>query len=112
MFINQLHRNILNQLKNFPNVTLKSSREQMNLFLNGENPDKVIAACQQIFGIQNLSLAIKVENDLDTIKKAALFVLREAENPDTFKVSTTRSNKEFSYNTYQVKDEDSTQLLI
>src|SRR5690625_6523826 len=69
MFINQLHRNILNQLKNFPNVTLKSSREQMNLFLNGENPDKIIAACQQIFGIQNLSLAIKVENDLDTIKK-------------------------------------------
>jgi len=111
MFINQLHRNILNQLKNFPNVTLKSSREQMNLFLNGENPDKIIAACQQIFGIQNLSLAIKVENDLDTIKKAALFALREADTPDTFKVSTKRSNKNFPYDTYQVNNEVGAHLL-
>src|SRR5690625_7477084 len=83
----------------------------MNLFLNVENPDKIIAACQQIFGIQNLSLAIKVENDLDTIKKAALFALREAETPDTFKVSTKRSNKEFSYDTYQVNNEVGAHLL-
>lgn len=94
-FTNQLHENVRNQLKKFPLINIHSTRDRMSITLNGENPAEIIPICQRIFGIQSLSLAIKVENDLESIKEAALFALNEEENVHSFKVSVRRANKDF-----------------
>ncbi|HHU19516.1 MAG TPA: tRNA 4-thiouridine(8) synthase ThiI [Bacilli bacterium] len=97
-FIKQLRRNVKRQLSQFSNLEVESSREWMMIKLNGEDPNQIIPICQRIFGIQNMSVAVKVDNDLDSIKQAALFALQEADNVKTFKVSVRRANKEFPYN--------------
>ena len=96
-FIKQLRRNVKRQLSQFSNLDIESTREWMMIKLNGEDPNQIIPICQRIFGIQNLSIAAKVDNDLESIKQAALFALQEANNVKTFKVSVRRANKDFPY---------------
>ena len=96
-FIKQLRRNVKRQLSQFSNLDIESTREWMMIKLNGEDPNQIIPICQRIFGIQNLSVAVKVDNDLESIKQAALFALQEANNVKTFKVSVRRANKDFPY---------------
>lgn len=95
IFIYQLHENIRNKLQGFPKITIKNARDRMSIILNGEDPQKIMDKCKYIFGIQSLSIAIKVENESDQIKEAALFALNEAENVKTFKITTKRANKDF-----------------
>lgn len=101
-FTDQLHENVKNKLKNFKKITIKSTRDRMFIYLNGEDPHQIIPICQRIFGIQSLSLAIKTENELKAIKEAALYALREAENVKTFKVATRRTNKQFKYDSQEM----------
>src|SRR5690554_1491206 len=92
-FIFQLHRNVKKLLKAFTNLEIKSSRDWITITLNGEDPQEIIPICQRIFGIQNISVAMKVSNDVESIKEAALFALKEAEDVKTFKISVRRANK-------------------
>ena len=96
-FIFQLHRNVKKLLKAFTNLEIKSSRDWITITLNGEDPQEIIPICQRIFGIQNISVAMKVSNDVESIKEAALFALKEAEDVKTFKVSVRRANKKFPH---------------
>lgn len=95
VFINQLHENVRNKLTDFPEIKIKNTRDRMTILLNGTDPEPVMKICQSIFGIQNLSLAIKTENDVEKIKESALFALQEANHVQTFKITTRRANKEF-----------------
>lgn len=94
-FINKLHANLNYQLKEFENVKIKKTQGRMFILLNGHDPDPIIEKCQHIFGIHSLSLAIKAENDLQSIQEAALFALTNSEQVKTFKVSVRRTNKAF-----------------
>lgn len=99
-FTSQLHRNINRQLSEFPKIKINNSRDWMTITLNGEDPNQIVPICQRIFGIQSISVAIKVENDLSSIREAALFALQEeADHVKTFKTSVRRANKEFPYTT-------------
>src|SRR5699024_5274445 len=57
--------------------------------------EPIIKKCQQVFGIHSLSLAIKVRHELEEIKQAALYALKQAEDAHTFKVAVRRPNKAF-----------------
>lgn len=94
-FINKLHANLNYQLKEFENVKIKKTQGRMFILLNGYDPEPIIEKCQHIFGIHSLSLAIKAENDLQSIQEAALFALTNSEQVKTFKVSVRRTNKAF-----------------
>ncbi|WP_226036410.1 tRNA uracil 4-sulfurtransferase ThiI [Aquibacillus saliphilus] len=94
-FIHRLHENVLGKLKEFPAIKIKSDRDRMYILLNGENPEPIITKCKNIFGIQSISLAIKVENDEIQIKQAALHALTEAIGAKTFKITAKRINKKF-----------------
>lgn len=49
----------------------------MFVLLHGEDPKPIMDKLQKIFGIHSLSLAIMVDNDLEKIKEAALYALKE-----------------------------------
>ncbi|WP_163581632.1 tRNA uracil 4-sulfurtransferase ThiI [Gracilibacillus saliphilus] len=95
LFTTQLAKNVRLALRNFPAIKVDKKRDRMYIVLNGEDPEAIIDRCQKIFGIQNMSVALKVENEETAIKEQALKLLTETENVRTFKVSTKRSNKEF-----------------
>ncbi|RLL47846.1 tRNA 4-thiouridine(8) synthase ThiI [Oceanobacillus piezotolerans] len=102
VFINQLHHNVHQKVKDFPNVKVKRTQGRMFILLNGTDPEPVMEKCRNIFGIHSLSLAIKVENDIDKIKEAALYALQQGKNIKTFKVSVKRINKEFPFKSQEL----------
>lgn len=95
VFTNQLHENVARKLRNFNDIKIKKTRDRMYIVLNGANPDPILEECKKVFGIQSMSLAIKVKNEEEVIKEAALFALTEAQGVNTFKITAKRVNKEF-----------------
>jgi tRNA uracil 4-sulfurtransferase len=94
-FVEKLQHNIRQKLMGFSDVRVKRTQGRMFVLLNGHDPHEVIKKCKNIFGIHSFSLAIKVENDLEKIKDAALYALMNAEDVSTFKVTVKRINKAF-----------------
>jgi tRNA uracil 4-sulfurtransferase len=94
-FVEKLQQNIRHKLQEFEDVRVKRTQGRMFVLLNGHDPQAVLDKCKNIFGIHSFSLAIKVENDLDAIKEAALYALTNGENTNTFKVSVKRIDKNF-----------------
>ncbi len=92
----KLQQNIRHKLTEFPEVKVKRTQGRMFVLLEGHDPYPIIEKVKNIFGIHSLSLAIKVENDLEAIKEAALYALTNSENIKTFKVSVKRINKQFA----------------
>ncbi|MBP1947812.1 tRNA uracil 4-sulfurtransferase ThiI [Virgibacillus litoralis] len=105
-FIVQLQSNIRRKLKAFPEVKVKRTQGRMFVLLNGHEPDPVMQRCSEVFGIQSLSLAVKVRNDEEEIKQAALWALNNSENVNSFKVSVKRIDKNFP-----VRSQDMNQVL-
>ncbi|WP_087971927.1 tRNA uracil 4-sulfurtransferase ThiI [Oceanobacillus rekensis] len=94
-FIIRLQENIQQKVKEFPNVKVKRTQGRMFVLLNGHDPEPIMDKLQKVFGIHSLSLAIKVENDLEKIKEAALYALNNTEDVHKFKVTVKRINKDF-----------------
>lgn len=94
-FLARLQRNIEQKLTAFPEVKVKRTMGRIYVLLNGHDPEQIINICKNIFGIYSLSLALRVKNDLEAIKEAALFALQNSEDAKTFKVSARRVDKSF-----------------
>lgn len=94
-FINKLQSNLQRALANFPDVRITRSPGRLFVVLHGQDPEPVIKACQKVFGIYSMSLAMKVENDEAAIKSAALASLQNVRNAKTFKVKVRRANKDY-----------------
>ncbi|EQB35696.1 MULTISPECIES: tRNA uracil 4-sulfurtransferase ThiI [Virgibacillus] len=94
-FIIRLQENIQDKLRDFSNIKVKRTQGRMFILLNGHDPEPIINKCKNIFGIQSLSLAIKVKNDPEKIKEGSLYALKKGKNVKTFKVSVKRINKDF-----------------
>jgi tRNA uracil 4-sulfurtransferase len=101
-FIIRLQENIQQKVKGFPGVKVKRTQGRMFVLLNGHDPQPVMEKLQKVFGIHSLSLAIKVENDLDKIKEAALYALTNNEDVRKFKISVKRINKDFPVRTMEM----------
>ncbi|GAF64305.1 thiamine biosynthesis protein ThiI [Bacillus sp. TS-2] len=96
LFEKQLQQNIRYALKSFEEIKVRRTFGRIIVELNGEKYQDVVEALQFVFGIHSLSLAIKVNNDLEQMKKAALQLLKENEEPvQTFKISARRAYKPF-----------------
>lgn len=106
LFIGKLHDHVRVKTKGFPNIKIKRTRDRMYIHLNGEDHEAIMEKLKDVFGIQSMSVAIKVENDEETIKEAALFALHEATDVKTFKISTKRVDK-----TFPIRSQDMNQVL-
>lgn len=94
-FLVKLQQNIQQSLKEYPNIKVKRTQGRLIILLNGHQPDKIIEICKGIFGIQSLSLAMKLENEEAQIKDAAIELLSREKGNKTFKVNTKRAYKDF-----------------
>ena len=95
-FEEQLRKNIRPLLDDFPKVKLKRAFDHLYIVLNGEDFRPIIEKLKTVFGIHSLSVAMKTENELETIQKTALKALMESsDGTKTFKVSAKRKNKQF-----------------
>ncbi len=95
VFLQQLQHHIQHKLRQFKRIKVSQTQGRMFILLNGENPEPVFDICKQIFGISSMSAAIKVENNEDEIKQAALYALQQSKHARTFKVVSRRVNKTF-----------------
>lgn len=60
------------------------------------NFEKALIQCTRVFGITGVSRALRVEKDMEAIKKAVVdYSLCELEKHNTFKVEAKRSDKKF-----------------
>lgn len=101
-FLIHLQTHIQHKLKFFDGIKVKRTQGRMFVLLKGHPPDPIIKILKKVFGIKSMSLAIKVENDLELIREATLFTIKNAENTDTFKMIVKRINKDFPYRTKEL----------
>lgn len=109
-FIRLLRKNIAEAMKSFDSVSVVGSFDRIYVVLNGAADRTVIARLQQIFGISTISLAVKVEQDLDKMCEVAVALMKK-ETTTTFKVITRRADKSFPWVTDQINRALGTAIL-
>ncbi|NMH71755.1 tRNA 4-thiouridine(8) synthase ThiI [Bacillus sp. RO2] len=111
-FVQRLSFNILEKIKDFPNVTIEKSRDRMFIKLNGEPHEQILDRLQSIFGIHSFSLAVKTKTELEEMKKGALFALEALPyKGKTFKVTAKRAYKNFELDTNELNHAIGSHLL-
>ncbi|MEJ8765555.1 tRNA uracil 4-sulfurtransferase ThiI [Oceanobacillus sp. HCA-5259] len=110
-FIQALQENLQVKLKDFPNAKVKRTQGRMFVLLNGHEPEPIIEICRKVFGIHSLSLALKVKNDVEEIKEAALEALKKAD-ARTFKVAAKRVDKNFPHGSLEMNQIVGSHLLV
>lgn len=109
-FIKQLKKNMKAALKTFPALEYDAQHDRMYIYLNGEDAKQVCDIVSKVFGISSLSLAIKVDSDIEEIKKACMESLDFSE-VKTFKVAARRSDKTFPFISDQINRMVATEIL-
>ena len=95
-FIMQLAQNVKRALADFPALKIHADRDRMHILLNGEDSEEVIPKLSKVFGIQNFSPSIRIENETPAIRAMVQEVVREVYTPGkTFKITAKRSDHSF-----------------
>ncbi|WP_010630448.1 tRNA uracil 4-sulfurtransferase ThiI [Sporolactobacillus vineae] len=94
-FVLKLENDVRAKLSRFTKLDVKRHFDDLEIHLNGEDAEPVIHVLTRIFGIQNISTAIKVENNLDAIRAGVLRVMGAEKDVHTFKIAARRKNKQF-----------------
>ena len=94
-FTRQLTNNIRKRLKDHSDLTFNTLHDGLFIKLNGEDYGIIREELKDIFGYSYFSGAIRVDKDIEEVKKVTL---KLAENHDvkTFKIATKRHDKSFS----------------
>lgn len=95
LFIDRLYEHTTRKLRRFNGIELKRAFDRMYVHLNGHPYLPVIRTLQDVFGIQSLSVAVKVDSAFEEIQKGALAAAGEVERAHTFKISAKRIDKSF-----------------
>jgi len=96
LFINILHNNIKDTLKDYDIKIVKNRVRMFIEVMNDIEFEEITNKLQKIFGIHGIVIAYEVDNNVDTIKDNVLKIVKDI-NFKTFKVETKRSNKNFPY---------------
>jgi tRNA uracil 4-sulfurtransferase len=104
-FIKQLGKNVGHVLHDFSNLDVAAKRDRLHVTLNGDDSDLVINRLKDVFGIENFSPSIKVEKDIEAVKKVAVKMVQQQFKPGmTFKIDTRRQDKNFPMDTHDIND--------
>lgn len=103
-FIRVLATNVSNVLKDLDNVEVNWTRDRMHINLNDtDHGEEVINRLKNVFGIQNMSPAVKTEKTLEAAEELVTKIAKEKYQPGmTFKIDTHRADHEFEYNTMEL----------
>jgi tRNA uracil 4-sulfurtransferase len=111
-FIDKLKKSIKRALSAFPTAEIEADRERMYVLLGNEKQEDIVAALKNIFGIQSFSPAVKLDKDVETMKKVSLDLVQNLYKPGmTFKVTGKRIDKTFELGTDQINQEFGSHLL-
>lgn len=104
-FIGRLAGNITRLLNDFPEIEIHPKHDRLHIVLNGASFGEIDDRLKRVFGIQTYSPTIKVEKNIEAVKKTALELMQATfENGMTFKVNTRRSDHDFEYDTNQMNE--------
>ena len=92
-FVSSLYKNILNKIGNL-NVNIFRDLSRMYIEFEDKDRDIILSKINNIFGIHEYLIAMKITSDEEVIKNAVLDIISN-ENFKTFKVETKRSDKKF-----------------
>ena len=109
-FIKQLYDNVRKALKAFPTLKYEKQHDRMYIYLNDEDPQAVCDIVRKVFGISSLSLAMRVEPDMDQIVEACLHAC-DLSVKKTFKVAARRSDKTFPFISDTINRQVATAIL-
>lgn len=101
VFISKLVQNVKAALIHHSGLEYQKTYDRLYIILNDEHQEEVIEKLKKVFGIHSFSLAIKVNTDLEDIKKAVEYIVEESEGT-TFKIETKRSDKEFHLSSHEI----------
>ncbi len=104
-FENKLFSNIKLVLKGMDDVIVSKQHGRLFVEHHEEDSEEVIERVTKVFGVVSVSPAIKVENDIELIKEAALDevkALLEDHDYESFKVESRRSNKGFQFKSPEI----------
>lgn len=103
-FIRVLAKNVSSVVSDLDHVEVNWSRDRMHVKLNNSGHGReVMDRLQNVFGIQTLSPAIKVEKSLEAAEDMVAKIAKEKFEPGmTFKIDTHRSDHEFEYNSMEL----------
>lgn len=104
-FIRQLGKNVRHVLHDFDNLTVSAKRDRLHVTLNGDDSDAVIDRLKDVFGIENFSPSLKVEKNMDDVKKTVVDMVKSRfKDGMTFKIDTRRQDKNFPLDTHDIND--------
>lgn len=99
-FIKLLKQNISNKLNSF-NVEIIYNQARMFIIPNDEDYEDVVNILKNIFGIHEIVIGYELSDDLETIHKHLINLLKE-KSFKTFKVETKRSNKNYPLTSLEI----------
>lgn len=104
-FVTTLGRNIREALSEYPDIKINQQYDFMFMELNGAPQDEVLAGLEKVFGIQSFSPAIELDRDFDSLKEAAVKLVKAEiakKGVQSFKVATSRSDHNYSMDTNDI----------
>ncbi|MEG6569174.1 tRNA uracil 4-sulfurtransferase ThiI [Thermoanaerobacterium thermosaccharolyticum] len=99
-FENKLVKNIKEALKGYDGIKVEKTHGRIYVECDG-NVNEVIDKLKKVFGIVGMTVAKKVDLDLDAIYNAAIELMRSYSGK-SFKVETRRPNKSFPYESMEI----------
>lgn len=103
LFLSALKTNVENSLSGM-NTHINFDKGRMFVEARENNYDKVLEKLQKVFGIHEINIGYKIENDYEILKKELVNTVKDR-NFTTFKVETKRSNKKFFKNSMEISKE-------
>ena len=103
VFIDALYKNINHKLSDC-NVIINRNTIRTYIELNEDNESIVIGKLKEIFGIQSIVIAYRIDTNIDEIMKSSLEIMK-TKPIKTFKIITKRSFKQFPMNSMEVSTE-------
>ena len=103
LFLSVLKTNVENSLSGM-NTHINFDKGRMFVEAHDNNYDKVLEKLQKVFGIHEINIGYKIENDYEILKKELVNAVKDR-NFTTFKVETKRSNKKFFKNSMEISKE-------
>ncbi|MDR5649799.1 tRNA uracil 4-sulfurtransferase ThiI [Staphylococcus nepalensis] len=104
MFVNKLRANVKRALMPLQGYKVKANRDRMYIELyEGADIDEMCRRLEKVFGIYSISPVLKIEKTVEAVRDIAVKFARDYESDDTFKIDVKRSDKNFSYDTYQLQ---------
>lgn len=102
MFINALRQNMKRALTGF-SIELAAQWDRAYITLNGEDPDAVMDAIENVNGILSVSPVAKLEKSEEAMKETAVHFAEEFTEGETFKIEVRRADKSYHLKTFDIQ---------